>query len=88
MQDFFILTHSHKKFNKGTLVKFITIINNACLIENVITKEREWVMRYDIYPLENHDYSCEWKYNEKNQNMISKEHFETIKELRKIERCY
>ena len=57
MQDYFILTNSNKKFKQGTLVKFVTIINEACLVENVNTKEREWIMRYDIYPLENHDFS-------------------------------
>jgi hypothetical protein len=83
MQDYFILTNSNKKFKQGTLVKFVTIINEACLVENVNTKEREWIMRYDIYPLENHDFSGFWKYHETYQNMIPKEHFETIKELKK-----
>ena len=81
MQDFFILTNSHKKFMKGTLVKFITIINNACLIENLFTKERAWVMKYDIYPLKDHNSSGYWTYSETYQNMIPKEHFETIKGL-------
>ncbi len=83
MQDFFILKHNCKSLKKGTLVRFITIIVDACLIEDVNTKEREWVMRYDIYPLDNHDVFGWWSYDEINQNKIPEEHFETIKRLRK-----
>jgi hypothetical protein len=82
MQDYFILTNSNKKFKQGTLVKFVAIIHESCLIENVNTKEREWVMRYDLYPLENHDYCGFWEYHDSYQNMIPKEHFETIQKLR------
>jgi len=41
MQDYFITTNNCK-MKKLTLVKFITIIGNACLVENVQTKERAW----------------------------------------------
>jgi hypothetical protein len=36
---------------KYSKVKFITIINNACLVEDIKTNQRKWVMKYDIYPL-------------------------------------
>lgn len=36
-------------------VKFITIINDSCLIEDINTKNRIWVMKSDIYPLCNKD---------------------------------
>jgi hypothetical protein len=82
MQDFFILKHDCEKFKEGALVKFIAIINEACLIEEVNTKERKWVMRYDIYPLDNHDAYGWWSYDETYQNKIPKEHLETIKKIR------
>jgi len=51
-------------------VNIITIINNSCLIEDLNTKKRKWVMKYDIYPLEKHDYSGYWEYNEYFQNLF------------------
>jgi len=45
-------------------VKIITIINNACLIEDINTLERAWVMKYDIYPINNNNLSGYWKYSQ------------------------
>lgn len=44
-------------------VKIISIINMACLIEDINTKQRLWVMQYDIYPLNNNDISGYWEYS-------------------------
>lgn len=44
-------------------VRIITIINNSCLIEDIHTKNRIWVMKYDIYPLSNYDNNGFWEYN-------------------------
>lgn len=52
-------------------VIIITIINNSCLIED-ITLKRVWVMKYDIYPVENHDFYGYWEYNEEYQNIVKK----------------
>lgn len=83
MQDYFVMHNDKGTIKKGTLVKFIAITNEACLIEDVDTKEREWIMRYDIYPLENHDMSGPWLYSKYYQNKIPKEYFDIIKKLRK-----
>ena len=44
-------------------VKIITIINNACLIEDINTLERAWVMKYDIYPINNNNLYGYWEYS-------------------------
>jgi len=52
---------------KYSKVKFITIINNSCLVENVETNQRKWVMKCDIYPLCDRnklDCSGHWSYSE------------------------
>lgn len=56
-----------KQYSK---VKIITLINNAYLVEDINTKKRLWVMKYDIYPISNHDYSGFWEYNEKFQQLV------------------
>jgi len=45
-------------------VKIITIINNACLIEDINTLERAWVMKYDIYPINNNNLYGYWEYSQ------------------------
>ena len=57
-----------KQYSK---VKIITLINKCYLVEDCITKNREWVMRYDIYPFDNHDYCGDWEYNEFFQKLCS-----------------
>ena len=44
-------------------VKIVAIINMACLIEDIETKKRVWVMKYDIYPLSNNIYYGYWEYS-------------------------
>jgi len=56
-----------KQYSK---VKLITIINGVCLIEDVNTGNREWVMRCDIYPIKDHDVYGNWAYDEYFQNVV------------------
>ena len=44
-------------------VKIITIINMSCLIEDINTLNRAWVMEYDIYPINDNDYYGCWEYS-------------------------
>ena len=44
-------------------VKIITIINMSCLIEDINTLNRAWVMKYDIYPINNDNLSEYWEYS-------------------------
>ena len=69
----FVLKYNfyEKDIKQYSKVKVITIINNSYLIEDIKTKKRAWVMRYDIYPLTNHDYYGSWAFDEIFQNEIS-----------------
>lgn len=78
LNDYFMMKYDfHKEtIPKYSKVKFITIINNSCLVEDVYTKKREWVMDYDIYPLCNKnklDRTGNWSYSEHFDN-VAKEH--------------
>lgn len=53
-------------------VKIIDIINNACLIEDLRTLKRAWVMKYDIYPINNNNLGGWWVFS-KIQDDIAKE---------------
>jgi hypothetical protein len=35
----------------------------ACLIEDIKTLKRTWVMKYDIYPLNNNNLGGYWEYS-------------------------
>jgi len=56
-----------KKYN---IVKLIAIINNAYLVEKINSNEREWVMKYSLYPLINHSLSGFHTYYNKYQKLI------------------
>ena len=43
-------------------VRIVAIINTACLIEDYKTLKRAWVMKYDIYPINDNDYEW-WEYS-------------------------
>ena len=58
-----------KQYSK---VRIITIINDACLVEDINTLNRLWVMKYDIYPLNNHYLSGFWEYSKYYQNIANK----------------
>ena len=55
--------YKNKNIPQYAKVKVITIINNACLIEDINTLERAWVMKYDIYPLNEYDIYGIWEYS-------------------------
>ena len=52
-----------KNIKQYSKVKIITIINNSCLVEDINTLNRCWVMKYDIYPLNNILYEY-WEYSQ------------------------
>lgn len=61
-----------KDIKQYSKVKIITIINNACLVEDINTLNRVWVMKYDIYPLNNYDYYGYWEYSDYYQKIVDK----------------
>ena len=56
--------YKNKNIPQYAKVKVITIINNACLIEDINTLERAWVMNNDIYPINNNNLSGYWEYSQ------------------------
>jgi hypothetical protein len=63
------------KIRKGSIVKIQAIINNCCLIEDIKTLDRDWVMDYEIFPINDIHYYGNWEhtaYNVKThlQNVI------------------
>jgi hypothetical protein len=66
----FMIKHDfHKTIKQYSQVKIITIINNSCLVEDINTKERLWVMSYDIYPIDNVYYGGWWQQNDYYDNL-------------------
>jgi hypothetical protein len=53
-----------KNIPQYSVVRIVAISNMACLIEDTKTFERAWVMRYDIYPLDNYDLSGYWEFSQ------------------------
>jgi hypothetical protein len=45
-----------------SLLKYITSSNDSCLIEDIETKTRLWVMKRDIYPINNDELYKIWEY--------------------------
>ena len=68
----FLIKYKTTPFKINTIVSYIAIINNAVLVEDEKTKERHWVMIYDIYPFDNHDVYGWWEYNKYFQDKINK----------------
>lgn len=69
LNDYFMMKYDFHEniIPKYSKVKFITIINNACLVENIENNQRLWVMDYEIYPLCSKDkfhYNGHWSYCE------------------------
>ena len=58
-----------KNIKQYAVIKIITIINKCCLIEDIKTLNREWVMDYNIYPLNNHNLGGYWEYSQYFQNI-------------------
>lgn len=59
-----IFMMKHKFYEKTipqySKVRIITVINKTYLVEDLKTNNREWVMEYEIYPLNNHYISGHW----------------------------
>ena len=64
----FIIKYNFNKLPENTIVNYITCINDYCLVEDIKTSEREWVAKWDIYPIHNHDFYGYWKYDKKFQD--------------------
>ena len=79
MVKYFIIKHKYNEIPQHSLVEYITCINTMCLVEEYHTKNREWVCRYDIYPLKDHYLYGPWTYNESYQNLIPAHYFDLIK---------
>jgi hypothetical protein len=45
----------YSNIKQSSIVRFVTIINDFCLVEDVETKERAWVNRRDIQPINKED---------------------------------
>ena len=63
------------KFKKYDVVKLITVISKAYLVEKIGTDEREWIMIYDLYPLTNHNISGFHEYDNKYQKQIPDKYY-------------
>ena len=77
LNDYFMMKYDfyEETIPKYSKLNFITIINNACLVEDINAKKRIWVMRYDIYPLCNKnklDCYGYWSYCEYFDNIAKK----------------
>lgn len=72
MENIYLIKHNSILFKPYTLVKYITCSYNgdSYLIEKLDTNEREWLMYYDLYPVE-----CK-KLN--NYKFYYNEHFQNI----------
>jgi len=50
-----------ENFKKYTIVELVTVINNCYLVENIVTKNRKWIMNYYLYLLNNNINSDNYK---------------------------
>lgn len=57
MMKFDFYENTIKQYSK---VRLITLINDCCLVEDINTLERVWVMAYDIYPLNYYENGGYW----------------------------
>ena len=74
--DLYIIKHNSKVFDDNTIVKCITCSDSGkCyLIEGINSDKREWIMYYDLYPVDwnNNRYNYKWFYDRKTEEIISK----------------
>ena len=65
----FIIKHNyHKTIKQYALVRIITFINDCCLVEDIKTHERLWLMKYELYPTSNEYFGDWWQIdNEKEE---------------------
>lgn len=63
---YFLIKYDTKVFQKNTIVKFETVINDCYLVSDIKDNlKREWIMYYDLYKLIDKNYNNKhWYYNE------------------------
>jgi hypothetical protein len=85
MQKFFVIKYDIKNFKSGDIVKFhANTYHEIYLVENIITGERGWLAKYDIYPITNHDNFLDWSYNKNNQLLIPSNYYIVKNEIEKV----
>ena len=68
MSNIYLVKYGTKKFEKETLVKFITCTNSGnCYLVVDLNDDSigEWVMYYDIYPIVYRSWDYRYYYDEK-----------------------
>lgn len=60
---FIIKQDYHKIIKQYAKVKIITIINDCCLVEDIKSRQRLWIMKYEIYPINNTFLGGYWQQN-------------------------
>ena len=68
MSNIYLVKYGTKKFEKETLVKFITCSNsgNCYLVTDLKDDSKgEWVMYYDLYPVDWKNWNCRYYYDDK-----------------------
>lgn len=74
MNGLYIIKHNSDVFDDNTIVKFITCSysGDCYLVEEPKSTKREWIMYYDLYPIDwaNHQFKYKWYYNQKTENII------------------
>ena len=74
MTEMYIVKHNSKVFNDNTIVKFISCSysGDCYLVEEINSNKREWIMYYDLYPLNwnNHKFNYKCFYDKKTEEII------------------
>jgi len=66
----FIIKHNyHKTINQYALVRIITFINDCCLVEDIKTLKRLWLMKYELYPTDNEYSYSYWEINNEQEKL-------------------
>jgi len=76
---YFMIKHKFNKIPQYSLVTYVTRINTYCLVEEYLTKEREWVSEYDIYPLHDYYVSGAWTYDATYDNLVPSTYYHLFK---------
>jgi len=76
INEYYLVVCNNKKLNKYTIVKYITCSysGNCYLVEDILSNNKEWLMYYDLYPLDwnSHNFKYQWFYNNSNEKIIKK----------------
>jgi hypothetical protein len=81
---YFIIVCNYPKFPIGTIVEYQGIINEVCyLVKKINSCEIIWIMKYELYPIIEHDSFSHWSYNISYQKLIPSKYY-IIKNNKKI----